>query len=127
MVRLALEHRVEQRARLGEVALGQVEAAERHRQAGVEGTARAGLLEVRDGGVERRLGAAAGRPDSTRPSSSAAKMVPSTQCASALSGSMASAWPAARVASSVRLARALSVAISAGMVALFGSASAARR
>ena len=35
--------------------------------------------------------------------------------------------PAARVASSVRLARALRVAISAGMAALFGSASAARR
>ena len=41
-------------------------------------------------------------------------MVPRTQCASAFSGSMASASPAARVASSVRLARALRVAISAG-------------
>jgi hypothetical protein len=71
--------------------------------------------------------AVAGRPVSTRPSSSAAKIVPSTQCASAFSGSMASASRAARVASSVRWARAFRVAISAGIAALVGSASAARR
>ena len=61
MIRLALEDRVEDVAGLGEIPLGQIEAAQRHGQAGVQWTARQGALEVRDGVVERRLGGARGR------------------------------------------------------------------
>ena len=127
VVRLALEQRIERAPRLGEVAFGEVEAAQRQRQRGVERPAGTRLLEVRDGVVGRRLRAGRRPAGLDAPFELGGDDRPEHPVRVGVVRIDGQRLPgrARRVLGAV--GRALSVAISAGIAALLGSASAASR